>query len=371
MTTIVTRSGKGSSLSWVEADANFTNLNTDKLENTAIGSTIQAHSNNLDTFATVSPTAVGLALLDDVDTASQRVTLGLGNVDNTSDATKNAATVTLTNKTITTPIINTNINFSGTSGAIQVGGFDVFKFGSDTSGQLAGFRNVLINADFRINQRAYASAAVLATGVYGHDRWKAGASGGDYSFTQLKSSTQITIATGKSLIQVIEDANIAGGSYVLSWSGTSQARVGLNSATPSGSYAVSPILITGQTAGTVLSVEFNTGTLNKVQLEPGSIATPFEQRPIGLELSLCQRYYQAETITGEIKGTKTVAGDISIAWWSFKQTMRVAPTLIANFGAYAIGTQSVSSSVGGISINAGNSIGDRVGLLSYTASAEL
>jgi hypothetical protein len=29
-----------------------------------------------------------------------------------------------------------------------------------------------------------------------------------------------------------------------------------------------------------------------VQLEIGSVATPFEQRPIGLELSLCQRYYQ-------------------------------------------------------------------------------
>ena len=30
----------------------------------------------------------------------------------------------------------------------------------------------------------------------------------------------------------------------------------------------------------------------QVQLEEGTIATPFEQRPIGLELSLCQRYYQ-------------------------------------------------------------------------------
>lgn len=29
----------------------------------------------------------------------------------------------------------------------------------------------------------------------------------------------------------------------------------------------------------------------QVQLEEGSVATPFEQRPYGLELSLCQRYY--------------------------------------------------------------------------------
>lgn len=36
--------------------------------------------------------------------------VGLGNVDNTSDATKNAASVTLTNKTITAPVISTITN---------------------------------------------------------------------------------------------------------------------------------------------------------------------------------------------------------------------------------------------------------------------
>ncbi len=39
--------------------------------------------------------------------------VGLGNVDNTSDATKNAASVTLTNKTLTAPVIST-ISNSGT-----------------------------------------------------------------------------------------------------------------------------------------------------------------------------------------------------------------------------------------------------------------
>ena len=33
MSTIVTRAGKGSALTWTEGDANITNLNTDKLEN--------------------------------------------------------------------------------------------------------------------------------------------------------------------------------------------------------------------------------------------------------------------------------------------------------------------------------------------------
>jgi hypothetical protein len=165
---------------------------------------------------------------------------------------------------------------------------DATKMGSANS---LGMRNILFNADFRINQRGYVSAATLAAGAYGHDRFKAGASGGNYSFTQLNSSTQVTIASGKSLIQVVEDKNVVGGSYVLSWTGTALARVGVNSATPSGTFVVSPILITGQTAGTTMSVEFNAGTLNTAQLELGTVATPFERRPIGLELGLCQRYY--------------------------------------------------------------------------------
>jgi hypothetical protein len=41
------------------------------------------------------------------DMAFVKADVGLGNVDNTSDATKNAATATLTNKTLTSPVINT------------------------------------------------------------------------------------------------------------------------------------------------------------------------------------------------------------------------------------------------------------------------
>jgi hypothetical protein len=43
--------------------------------------------------------------------------------------------------------------------------------------------------------------------------------------------------------------------------------------------------VTDTTAGDFLYV-------TDVQLEPGPVATPFEQRPTGAELALCQRYYQ-------------------------------------------------------------------------------
>ena len=115
-------------------------------------------------------------------------------------------------------------------------------------------RQAIINGGFTVNQRIYVSNAVLASGSYGHDRWKAGASGGDYTFTQLASSTQITIEAGKTLIQVIEDKNVVGGTYTLSWTGTAQARAGVDTATPAGGYADSPLTISAQTAGTVMSV---------------------------------------------------------------------------------------------------------------------
>ena len=195
---------------------------------------------------------------------------------------------------------------------------------------VTAFKNLLIDAGFTINQREYVSAATLAVGSYGHDRWKAGASGGDYSFTQLATSTTITISSSKSLIQVVEDKNVNGTSFVLSWTGTAQARVGINSATPSGSYAASPILITGQTAGTTMSVEFNTGTLSNPQLEKGSTATSFDYRPYGTELALCQRYLPAYiyaggsgggTITGQAISTTQAA--ISIP---FPVSARTIPT---------------------------------------------
>lgn len=183
------------------------------------------------------------------------------------------------------------------------------------------YKNLLIDAGFTINQRGYVSAATLASGAYGHDRWKAGASGGNYSFTQLASNTQITIASGKSLIQVVEDKNVSGTSYVLSWEGTAQARYAVNSATPAGSYAASPIVITGQTAGTTMSVEFNTGTLSKPQLELGAVATSFDQRAYSQELAMCQRYYEN---MGNVK-IWTSATNYGPAY--FKTSKRATPTL--------------------------------------------
>jgi hypothetical protein len=191
-------------------------------------------------------------------------------------------------------------------------------------------QNKLINGGFTVNQRGWASAATLAAGAYGHDRWKAGASGGDYSFTQLASPTTITIASGKSLIQVVEDKNVdRSGSYTLSWAGTATARVGVNSATPSGTFVASPLTVSGQTAGTVMSVEFSAGTLDRANLSFATATTPFDYRLYGVELLLCQRYFY--TLRPGVTAAESIAGGMASATqgyypMSFPVLMRASPT---------------------------------------------
>jgi len=84
------------------------------------------------------------------------------------------------------------------------------------------------------------------------------------------------------------------------------------------------------------------GTLNAtfyitgVQLEVGSVATPFERRPYGTELALCQRYYakmvsdSAFTSLGFGQAASTTVANIFL---KYPTTMRASPTIsISNMG---------------------------------------
>jgi len=179
-------------------------------------------------------------------------------------------------------------------------------------------RNRIINGNFAINQRVVSGTVVLAAGVYGHDRWKAGASGCTYTFSTTGLDTTITISAG-SLQQVIESVNVEGGNYVMTWTGTAQGRIA------GGSYAATGVAATGVTAAATLTVEFNTGTLTRVQVEPGASggASPFDRRLMAAELALCQRYY--ETGVGRFAGYGSGVCQYEIG---FKATKRATPTLV-------------------------------------------
>ena len=138
-----------------------------------------------------------------------------------------------------------------------------------------------------------------------------------------------------------------------------------------------------------------------VQLEAGSVATPFERRPYGTELQLCQRYFEKSYNIDVAPGTASTsysafsssgsAGGLTTAyldsWLPFKVTKRATPTMAAwdeannsgnstrvNPGVLATSGQNIGFQSAGMNNVTGSSVtGANAGRFSFnwTASAEL
>jgi hypothetical protein len=107
-----------------------------------------------------------------------------------------------------------------------------------------------------------------------------------------------------------------------------------------------------RTTGSVSLIGTNAATLYLagVQLEKGSVATPFEIRPYATELALCQRYY--EIVLDNFTNNYAYGmgyypgGSATNLWFNFKVTKRATPTL-AN-GTVASGGGSGGGTIGTI-----------------------
>lgn len=75
----------------------------------------------------------------------------------------------------------------------------------------------------------------------------------------------------------------------------------------------------------------NIFAITGVQLERGSVATPFEQRPIGTELAMCQRYYYTSgtVVNAFMSMHSNQFGEIIS--FAYPVTMRATPTLTNSF----------------------------------------
>lgn len=93
--------------------------------------------------------------------------------------------------------------------------------------------------------------------------------------------------------------------------------------------------VSNTNANRALAINLGSSTSNEfyltgVQLEIGNQATPFEHRPIGMELGLCQRYYYRlpDNLNFSNRTTSTNIGDpCSMQALTHPTTMRAAPTL--------------------------------------------
>lgn len=92
----------------------------------------------------------------------------------------------------------------------------------------------------------------------------------------------------------------------------------------------------------------NLFALGSVQLELGTVATPFERRPYGLELALCQRYYyRVKPGAGQpFAFGANYRSDYARFALNFPVTMRVAPTALEHSGVashYAIAQSGIGN----------------------------
>ena len=258
------------------------------------------------------------------------------------------------------------------------------------SGPLAGFRNKIINGDFRVAQRTALVLTTNTTGFGQGDRFQmttAGFTTQSISFIQSNAvlvnglaasavSSVTTTGTGSiTFITRLESADtIALKSKTVTFSvvvnqqttAAINAQLVIRKANALDNFT-GVTLISAQTASAVpdsvattltytitlgstdaangLQLELNFPTIGALtskaifhsgwQLEVGSVATAFEQRPLQVETALCQRYYyritpganNLLTTAGYGLSTTTGAGIIS-----FPVTMRIAPTALEQTG---------------------------------------
>jgi hypothetical protein len=113
--------------------------------------------------------------------------------------------------------------------------------------------------------------------------------------------------------------------------------------------------VTDTTAGDFLYV-------TDVQLEPGPVATPFEQRPIGTELALCQRYFLSATTSSTLNVSGSTANVSYVG--NFPVTMRANPTIASVVAASFTTTNNFTAFANTLGFSwAGNA--------AFTASIEL
>jgi hypothetical protein len=218
MSTLVTRAGKGSPLTHNEVDANFTNLNTDKIQsgNTVAALTITA----LTTPSVQAGSSAGLALKNSAGTT--QISMGAGGGDNITVAAPIAITPAngLVNIAPTgTGSLTINPATAGTMNNMAIGGTTaaaatVTSLTIGTTQLGAGnstiMKNRIINGAMVIDQRNAGASVTPSNGDYTLDRWRVGIS--QSSKFSVQQSTTAPIGFSNSFLATSTSAYTVGAS---------------------------------------------------------------------------------------------------------------------------------------------------------------
>lgn len=212
--------------------------------------------------------------------------------------------------------------------AVKSGGAAValgeYEVGDQIPAQyLAGLvgSNMLINCGVPINQRGFAGGA-LAAGVYGYDRWKAGAGGCNIT---INATTGVFTHTSGPLVQVVESPEAAWGAPVTlsveSPSGTISVSIGGASGSITAGSGRRSVTVTPSGSGNMTVELTATGvTYSQPRLERGGVATLPDYRQPAVELLLCQRYYEKSYSAGVAPGAATDQGQSAFFLYGLPNT---------------------------------------------------
>ena len=364
---------------FVTTSGGLTNVEPSTGVNIAIAYVINSHASNGTIMVRFTPYDENLSY------SKTEIDSSYGNVDNTSDLDKPVSTDTqialdlkapLDSATLVNPTINgiAQSGYSGFKNLIINGNFDIWQRGNTQTGSGYGSDDRWANAnsgslkthsmvDTTDTERALFNASkfsrTVVTSVAGDTNFVLKQQGIE-NVIKLAGKT-VTVSfwakadSNKSIeLGLVQDFSI-GGSTSSPVINIGQQLISLTSTWQKKTITITIPSIIGKTletngehtTATWLRFTFDSGTsfeesivgqqsgtfdIAQVQLEEGSVATPFEQRPYGLELSLCQRYYRKnQTLEGFFKNsTEFLCAN------PYYTEMRVPPTVFIISGVNAI-----------------------------------